>query len=511
MKPLSKKQEKRRLTINKRINTVAKLWALLFFSVFVLAVKGYSDITRVKYICFLTLSLSFVIYYIYEKGSLFLENPTLKRPTLKQNLPYIFLGSYLVFNMLSCLFSPYVNLLNSNKQSLLIFGSGRYDGIFTLFLCLALFVAFSFENVFTKSLVNIISASTLLVVLVGAFQLLGVNIFGLYPQGNYFTNKRNFISTLGNIDIVSTYLVIALGILAFSYIGFCCKKIYSYIWLGVYGLGFLFLFEINVDSGKVAIVLLLSIALVILSSNKQYFIKLLDVCSLSALCFGVSCLIEFQKNGITLTGGKTAWFSFALAVVVFCIRLVYCKMQTKSNSRLWVYILLIEIVSLVVALIFILNYKGDNETLIELSEILKFNFSDDFGNERIGVWKYTLMLIKKRLVLGFGTGTYRFAFSEFLEQAAPHFTEKTYDFAHNEYLQILYNCGVLGLASYLGFIVTVFINGLKAMTHNPKTMILVFAVCGYLIQAFFTFSIIIVSPLFWLMSGMLVAESRNTN
>lgn len=505
------KKELKIACTNKRINMVSKIVSLLFFSAFVLLVfTTYKNITQTKYIAFLLLSGPFLIYYIFEKGSLALEGGVNLNINRRKALPYIFLGAYVFFNLLAGIFSPYNNYANGNGQSIIVFGHGRYDGLLVLLLCCLLFLCFSIEQTFSLCHINTILVTTFLAVVLGFVQMFGVNLFGFFPYGNFYSFKKDFISTLGNIDIMSTYLVIAIAVIMFSYIAFTVNRLLKAVWLFVGGISTVLLIEISVESGRVALFILLLIALPVLALSKPHFLRFLDVLAVVLLSLSLAFDINFSKSGVSFKIGGISVALTIAAVLVLALRLlIYNFLKQTATKYLFAAVLFIELLAVVFSLCYLKLAGVKGGTLGQISNMLNGKVRDNYGNNRIGLWKYTFMLASKRLFIGFGTGSFRMAFSDFTQQLAPSYSNNTYDFAHNEYLQILYNCGIFGLISYIGLVVSPIIMGIKKLYTTPQILILSFAILGYLIQAFFTFSIVLVSPLFWVLLGMLCCEVQS--
>jgi tetratricopeptide (TPR) repeat protein/O-antigen ligase len=72
---------------------------------------------------------------------------------------------------------------------------------------------------------------------------------------------------------------------------------------------------------------------------------------------------------------------------------------------------------------------------------------EPFGDLRFSVWDATLRMSVERPVLGVGLGAYQDAFTRFRPTAVP--VDKFVDFAHNDYLQLLAETGVIGLGVLL--------------------------------------------------------------
>lgn len=169
-----------------RVNRLTMIFSIVYFSLFVLIVfKNYSNITAVKYLSFSFISIAFSGYYIFEKGCIVLTNDPNKPKKKRHIMPYVFLSLFVFFNIAAALFSPYVHYVNSIGQSVLLFGSGRYDGLVMLSLFILLFLCFSFEGTFGEHLVHTCAVTTFIMVFIGFLQFAGLNPFYFYPAGKH--------------------------------------------------------------------------------------------------------------------------------------------------------------------------------------------------------------------------------------------------------------------------------------------------------------------------------------
>lgn len=79
----------------------------------------------------------------------------------------------------------------------------------------------------------------------------------------------------------------------------------------------------------------------------------------------------------------------------------------------------------------------------------------------------------------------------------------TIDKAHNEYLELAVSCGIFTLISYL-ILIFLIIKGLINNISDDRNKVLLLTLIGYLVQAFFNISVIMVAPLFWIFLGYCV-------
>ena len=82
------------------------------------------------------------------------------------------------------------------------------------------------------------------------------------------------------------------------------------------------------------------------------------------------------------------------------------------------------------------------------------------------------------------------------------------DTAHNEYLNILVNEGLLALIPYLAALLLSFVAFVKENPKNTAAAVCGAGVLGYSIQAFFGLRMCITAPFFWLAWALLLAALR---
>jgi len=144
--------------------------------------------------------------------------------------------------------------------------------------------------------------------------------------------------------------------------------------------------------------------------------------------------------------------------------------------------------------------------LFEAHELLHGRMDESFGSGRIYIWSETWKLVPERLLLGGGPETLglrtQAAFERF--DAALGVTLRSgVDTAHNEYLNILVNQGLLALLCWLGALAGGAAGWVKRAGKSPAAAICGGGVLGYCIQAFFGISSPITTPFLWIVFGLL--------
>ena len=133
----------------------------------------------------------------------------------------------------------------------------------------------------------------------------------------------------------------------------------------------------------------------------------------------------------------------------------YFLLRKRENKtlllvrKIYAYILLVAAVLAAVVLV-LLNTVWSAVPLGGMDEWL--HFSDAWGTDRVGVWKYCLSLFGDfpfgKKLIGGGCGVLAA-----LDVQHRYFPDAILDAAHSEYIQLLLNWGVLGLGAYLAWIV----------------------------------------------------------
>ena len=150
---------------------------------------------------------------------------------------------------------------------------------------------------------------------------------------------------------------------------------------------------------------------------------------------------------------------------------------------------------------------GDYEKLLR--------FSDAWGTHRGFMWRISFEEYGKfnfwQKLFGAGPDTAYNVLEPHFKELAARFGDSSTDCAHNELINYLLTQGALGLAAYLGLIVTALVRGLKTARKNPLTLIFMGAVLCYLVQSTVNLYNPIVTPHFFIFLTLTEAISRSTS
>ena len=142
-----------------------------------------------------------------------------------------------------------------------------------------------------------------------------------------------------------------------------------------------------------------------------------------------------------------------------------------------------------------------------------FIFHDPSSSDRMNIWSIAWRMFMHNPWIGLGLGTFMFNFRKFMIK------DYTYGvpYAHNCYLQILCEIGIIGLVSFLSILVLFFLNGVRIIMSHEKTFLWYIllaslaSILGYCVQM--SVETILYSldlgMLFWLILGLGVATMKN--
>ena len=196
-------------------------------------------------------------------------------------------------------------------------------------------------------------------------------------------------------------------------------------------------------------------------------------------------LVNSQSSGPILAFILTFIFLF----IYFLI-----KKQIKLKRFFIILCLIILIPTIAIGTLYI-NKSSFNNSRCEICQI-KRTLSTG-GTGRLEIWKNTLKVVKDNWLVGVGYDNLYLVYPE------EGYHNGIVDNAHNVYLHELVITGVLGFIPYMLLIILTFI---KAIKSKNKYMFLLFSgFLAYLIQAFTNLNVMYVTPIFFLIMGLMLS------
>jgi len=202
---------------------------------------------------------------------------------------------------------------------------------------------------------------------------------------------------------------------------------------------------------------------------------------------------------LALTGSKKRWLGISASVVallltrslgallsLFLALVIYFYLRNKSKRRI---LILLSLGLAVIGVIFVIRTCVHKEHLQPVFSAIA----------RLGYWRESIEIIKARPLTGIGIGNFNLVWSRY---------------AHNSYLQIWAEMGILGIISILWLIIAIFKTApknLKDAAYTKETAGIITAIAVFLIHNFVDFSFFLpeVSLIWWGILGLSVGLLRS--
>lgn len=135
----------------------------------------------------------------------------------------------------------------------------------------------------------------------------------------------------------------------------------------------------------------------------------------------------------------------------------------------------------------------------------------EVANGRLALWKVTILTYGKEGLLfqifGMGPDSFYYALYQWGSDAMDWINRglldnNIYSNAHNEWLTLLVQQGILGVIAYGGIFLTAFRNLRISATRDPRALAVFLGLTGYLICSLFTFQHVLSTPFAFALLGM---------
>ncbi|HAJ32095.1 MAG TPA: hypothetical protein DCK79_01790 [Candidatus Atribacteria bacterium] len=266
--------------------------------------------------------------------------------------------------------------------------------------------------------------------------------------------------------------------------------------------------NVNYFAEYLIIPLTIAVPLFFVSKNKMKKLLLL----IGILAMGGSLILTFTR-------GSYLGFGTSLIFMFFLFIFSGGKAFIKDNKKLFIIISLAIII--IISLFVIpnpLNKPGTLVSKIKGRTSVTQLIQGSSIKRRMAIWKFTALMIKDHPLLGSGIGTYKYNTlkyqAEFFEQGEnrslyPHgFADK----AHNEYLQLWAEMGIIGLGIFIWLVICYFNYGIKILNkiknHYKQAILigLMGSIVAVLVDGIFGFPLHLAATivLFWVAIGFIV-------
>ena len=365
--------------------------------------------------------------------------------------------------------------------------------------------------------------------------LLGyLNRFGIYPLEMKATGPQ-YISTIGNINWYCGYLVTVVSVFAY-YLwqggGLCKKKWISILLYAFLGVGLATLVTQGSSSGAVALLVLLGVFYLLSVRDGEKLQRFWSGCILlSAVCILTWGIRHIWPEAITYVEGTTDLLTMSplpflmLAVSLLCWYLVRCSCRKEHFSgKIWAALGIAAwgmagIAAAVYIALLAINTRHPG-SIGRLSELGMFTFNSSWGSNRGITWTAGLTCFMDQDLAGKLLGVGPDAMAMYIHSGAdPALKQMVEDYfgrlmltnAHNEWLTVLINEGLLGAAGYIGLMITAIRRYLKVGRTDTLAGAAGMGILAYTVNNVFSFQQVMSTSAVFLILGIGEACMRSKN
>lgn len=361
--------------------------------------------------------------------------------------------------------------------------------------------------------------SAFVVFLIAILHRLQIDPIGFY-EGLADYQTAQFLSTMGQATWYASYLVVALpvGIAVFLFSEKNAWRVLGGIYTAV---GFASLVTQNSDSAYFALAGFMLVFFLVCTGQRETLNRFVEVCTLFFAAGKVMhFLMRIHPNPeleydfftkIVLESGFT-WILLGLCFF-FSVLLYIRRNRPYSAVRMRlvgrVVVALAAVAVLTAAGLIVLQSRGLLPGGLSglLGVVSYFNWNDAWGNGRGRIWSFAVRVFAGESVVHkiFGVGPDCFSsYAELVhgEEVRLLWGDKMLTNAHNEWLTMLINTGILGMTAYMGIFVTAIGRFLKAWQQDYLLAGVAASAVSYMAYNFFCYQQVCCTPFVFLLLGM---------
>lgn len=389
---------------------------------------------------------------------------------------------------------------------------GRYTGLFLLSLYVLSYFFVSRFLVYRNYYIDGILAAGMFVCLFGITDYFQMDILH-FKKGMISHQVNIFTSTIGNINAYTSYvgMIMAISTVLFATGKEIKKVVFYYLCMVISFFAMIMGVSDNAYISLLALFLFLPLYLFSEKRGVQKYLLILTTffCVIQITAWiniyfeSVVIGIDSLFNIISDSGVLPYLIGGLIGLIVlwdFIESKISCKEYGSWFKRIWLGLILLTTM-LTAYILYDCNVLGNIQRYGSLGTYLVFN--DEWGTHRGYIWRNAIEQFSEfsywKKLVGFGPETFGILL---MHKTYGNPYNEIFDSAHNEYLQFLLTVGIIGVSSYVVFILAYIKKCFSCGNKNSYMIAMVFGVICYSAQAFVNLNVPVVTPVFWLLLGM---------
>ncbi len=312
---------------------------------------------------------------------------------------------FLNFNKTTILYSIFIFLSGVS----ILFATNKVEGIATFVKLLLVFITFILLNILSKEYKKLLLNFSIIVSIILFFQCFLVisNYYGNINKVSYDKISQILAANTGNVNIFASAILLKIPFVIFCLFHFTSAKKYFFL----------------------VTIFLASIVLFLTSSRTNILSLSIYIALLAGFLYKINSLKSNIKTIVAL-----------VITILFGYTISNYKSQKSSSNII------------------------ENNVAVEKKNNGDATSANAFSGNRFTLWNNTFELIKQNPLTGFGLGSYKIEVIPFESKQRDYYAISGH--AHNDFLQIASESGILTAILYLSIFILCFITAIKHVFNN---------------------------------------------
>lgn len=405
--------------------------------------------------------------------------------------------------------------------------SGRYNGVFLVTVYMLVYFLVTRFFTFRKWYLDAFLAVSIFVCVFGITDYFQMDILGFKRQ--MLPKQRNiYSSTFGNINTYTVYVAASLVISTILFATEKCLKRTVWYYANMVIACFALIMGCS-DNAYLSLAALFGLTPLYLLRTKtgtsRYFISVATLFTVILCIDKINAAYADVVIGIDsafkIIAGMSILPVLVIVLWIFAVGITFVLVKRGQNTedkmnpwaiRVWGCIVVLTVCAVAFAF-YDATVLGNTERYGALASYVTFN--EKWGTDRGYVWMKSLefwngIFTPIQKMVGYGADTLGLLMKLYEKPRMQNGIYVIYDSVHNEYLHYLVTTGVLGMISYIAFLVSAIRQMCRRVKSHPEVAAVMFAIIAYAVQAVVNINIPVVTPVIFQLLFMGLCKTEKT-